>query len=738
MDFWSSVSKGNLTVLKTFLEKDSTLSSYKFGMTVLDYYLKHNHDYQTIQYLIEKRIPLTTFKIHFFLYFHSLQIFDLLFDSEKPTKENLNSLLVFQCKNQASIKAIEYVLKRGADPKTINKFLLIHLIKNQRDDLMDKIKLLINYGVDVNQTNEGEKALNFAISKNFYDIAKLLLDSGTILTIENISSIFNNLKNLSFKLEFIKLLCEKISDINSVDQGNSLLHTILKSESKNIEEIKIVLESGINPNLQNEGLTAIHLVSSEFNEDLFRLLINFGAEISIKNKNQETPIDILLSSSKFTQIFDILEKFNYKFDLNQKPPLIFRCFDFNKGILIEIIEKLVNFGADINEVHDKKCILNFFQIFNANTSILRKLFELGLDYEKMKGKTSFTLFPFNYEVNISSNKKTKLENLELLLEKKFPLYDSNSNENVQESIIEFVFNCQKPKEALELILNYGANPNLYYKKETIFSKIFQRVSKKAELFKVLIDYGIDIEAQKAKTNMKNRSSKYIQLIDKYGNIMQEFSELFSKGDLTDFNIPVEDGTIKAHKLIIEMRIGKENMTKFLENCQQKKQKEIYLLINFIYSGFVNELKYSQVEKLCEEFGIDFIKKKGRKGLIEDLEKLNANEESKDFTIKFDEKHEFKLHKLVLIARTDLFRNMFLSVNDSSNSVQNYSSFSFNCLNLFFKYLYSDSLTLNVSLFLLRELKNTPIYFQLNSNSSLDLKILEIQYYLRSKLEKKQI
>ncbi|KAJ5078556.1 ankyrin repeat domain-containing protein [Anaeramoeba ignava] len=742
MDFWNEVHKGNFSNLKLFIEENPSYCQLKNGLSILDHAFRCNQSYEMISYLIEKGARLTIFDIPFTSLNFEQKIIDLIFNSHKFGIDELNLILISQFKNEKTpIKLIEIILKKGANPNIENKTTpLFYLLNNQKyegdnnkEERLNKLQLLIKYGVDVNKTNPGLRPLNFVLSSNLgYEFVELLSKSGANWEKEDFDIIPSR---FLYSIEYVKLFCEKIPDINYVNENETILHKVLRNyPGPNKEIVIILLEAGANPNLQNKGFTGLHIiVSSYYNEDIFRLLLKYGADISIKNNKGETPLDLIASgssySSNFSERFHILEEFGYKFDFNEKPPYIFRCFRYNshQPKSFEVIKKLVALGADINEVHDGNCILNLFNPYSVDISDLKTLFDLGFDYKKLKGKISDN--PIAVRYGYSSRNQVSLEKFKLLVEKGFPIeFDSH-----KPIIFEFL-SFANPKEALETILDCGLNPNIHnYNNQGIFSWIYDKIKNRADFFKILIDGGIDIESQKKDSSFKKMEAKYIDLIEKYGSIMEDFNELFKRKEFCDFNIAVEDGTIQTHKLILEMRIGKEKITKFLEKCETKNQEEIKPLVQFIYSGLANGNEYEKIVNLCEEFEIDFNKKKGKKGIIEDLKKLYEDEESKDFTFKFDEKNQFKVHKLILITRSELFRNMFLSVNDSSNCVQNYSSFSLKSLQIFFEYLYTDQISFQPSLFLMRELKTIPIYFQLNPKSYLSLQIEEIRYYLRSKL-----
>ncbi|KAJ5075931.1 hypothetical protein M0811_06793 [Anaeramoeba ignava] len=80
------------------------------------------------------------------------------------------------------------------------------------------------------------------------------------------------------------------------------------------------------------------------------------------------------------------------------------------------------------------------------------------------------------------------------------------------------------------------------------------------------------------------------------------------------------------------------------------------------------------------FGSNWIEtKKGRKGILKDLSKLYKKNETKDFTIIVEDEKEIKVHKLILLLRSELFKGMISKVG-KSHQVYDYSGKSFETIN----------------------------------------------------------
>ncbi len=159
---------------------------------------------------------------------------------------------------------------------------------------------------------------------------------------------------------------------------------------------------------------------------------------------------------------------------------------------------------------------------------------------------------------------------------------------------------------------------------------------------------------------------------------------------------------------------------------------------------VDPKEQASISEICRHFGIgdkELYLKNGPAGLRNDMEKLYGNEQSKDFTILSGDRR-IPVDKMVLSARTTLFKNMFLKVKDSSNQVKDYSGLSFEALNIFVKYLYTDRIDeTNLTMGIIAELKNSYEFFLAERNESdtknpfsFINKLTEVEERLKSRLQ----
>ncbi|KAJ5074277.1 leucine-zipper-like transcriptional regulator 1 [Anaeramoeba ignava] len=173
-----------------------------------------------------------------------------------------------------------------------------------------------------------------------------------------------------------------------------------------------------------------------------------------------------------------------------------------------------------------------------------------------------------------------------------------------------------------------------------------------------------------------------------------------------------------------MRIGKENVSKIIELLKTRSQELIRAFLMFIYSERMSEEYEKQIGEILEETKIS-TKEKQMSSLREDLRKYYNDKESTDFTI-ISEGNRIKVHKSILMARSKLYYGMFVSVNDSSGQVNDYSGKSFKTIESLVKFLYFDDFDSDLPNSVLNELIDCVDYFQLNKYSIYALKLEEFR------------
>ncbi|KAJ3444830.1 claret isoform a [Anaeramoeba flamelloides] len=223
----------------------------------------------------------------------------------------------------------------------------------------------------------------------------------------------------------------------------------------------------------------------------------------------------------------------------------------------------------------------------------------------------------------------------------------------------------------------------------------------------------------------------------------EFYDLFKSGEFSDGEI----SSIPIHKTILEHRVGKkfEEIKQILE---KQKPSNVKTFLEWIYSG---KMKNHQILKtISESLQIKDIEKKQ---FLEDLKSMYEDNESKDFIIVVPEEDEenqsdeelddemkeeggeIPVHKIVLLARSGLFREMFKNTNEKSktiNHVKDYSKKSIESLEILIKYFYTNKIEVTADddpQLIFEELEDAADYYQIGSNLNFlsELKKLRFQF-----------
>ncbi|KAJ5071633.1 ankyrin repeat [Anaeramoeba ignava] len=451
-----------------------------------------------------------------------------------------------------------------------------------------------------------------------------------------------------------------------------------------------------------------------------------------------------------------------------KNPLHFACQN-QKQNSFEIIKYLISKKADVNAQTNKgeETPLHFAIQFQKNKEnsfqIIKYLIENGADVNvKNKRKETPLHFAIQYQ---SQNKENSFEIIKYLIDKGS---DVNAKNITNKTPLYLLFQY-KNENAFEII-KYCVEkyPNLNFENET--RKLLVPVCKfqnqnSIKIVKYLIEKGFDINAKigfyetPLYLALQNRNLKLIQLLmmnDVNIYDLSQFEIIQGVHEIFKFNQMILSN-FKFIKQFLLLRFDNDEtiLQKFIDICSQKSKEYVQIALNFLYTGFTNfddlmnifhiitdlqeKFKKNKPNKKNDKvfwhryYKLELVQnwieiKKGRKGIIKDLSKLYKENETKDFKIIFDNEKEIKVHKLILIIRSELFKGMFqLNVEDKSNQVHDYSGKSFQTIYQLIHFIYHDKFSKNIKKekeIILEEYFDLKDYYQLNQNSIIDLFLKE--------------
>ncbi|KAJ3443026.1 ras di-ras and rheb family members of small gtpase superfamily [Anaeramoeba flamelloides] len=205
---------------------------------------------------------------------------------------------------------------------------------------------------------------------------------------------------------------------------------------------------------------------------------------------------------------------------------------------------------------------------------------------------------------------------------------------------------------------------------------------------------------------------------KHSDIVEDFKMLFLRQELTDCSFATKSGKkVKAHRLILESRLSPCTLHEIGELLLRVSHYNAVHFLKWVYTGYVHAPKVPIITSMCQKLSLEFKDLSGVSSILKNLRNLYSKNSSKDFTIIVDKKR-IKVHKLILVARSELFRGFFLSMDKTTKSVKDYSRNSIDTMKSLIKFFYTNTWNLKNKKNFIQEIENSIEYFQLNINSSL--------------------
>ena len=423
-------------------------------------------------------------------------------------------------------KYIEAVFYKKYDEKDNKK---IHEIFNRFIE-GDKTKIVyeqiihstINDSFDPNYLPEGETntiLMSTIKSKlDMYNISRvvsLLLEKGANVNTQNengYTALMLACDNENIDLDIIEMLLEKGADLNIRDsKGRTALMLACTTGYSSL--VEILLKRGSNVNITNSsGSTALMFACLKDGKDrnkIIKMLLNKDADVNIINRNGDTALNLLYGENENMVdeniIIDILDKIDQNLmcvdkldniekkiiDLRNRKtglsPLIFECSNKKEEGRLNIINKLLEKGADVEIKSSDNETLLFFPLRNPNPelnqhNIIEILLGKGLDinHKNKNGETILMiasaygfknvvemLLKYEADVNLKNqddntalnvaSAQGNTEIVPMLLKRKLDDIDNMSKTN---TFFPLYFTCWMGYvEIVKMLLENGANPN---------------------------------------------------------------------------------------------------------------------------------------------------------------------------------------------------------------------------------------------------------------------------------------
>ena len=383
---------------------------------------------------------------------------------------------------------VKLLIEKGADVNAKNILHTTPLFFAADNDNLEMVKLLVENGADVNIRNydDGNPALFIAALKGNWEMFQYLVENGADILIENgdgCSALHAAAEGGN--LDIVKWLIKKGLDVKEqCDYDRSCLYHAAKSG--NIEMIKWFIDKGLDIKTKDFGeRTVLHCAAEGGSVEAVQWLVEQGLDIN----------DVILLLNRPTRLIGgnfLIDSDNNEFDLlsiaaragNLKLVqwLVEQGMDpvGNNNVLraavkgghIEIVEWLVNQGAKVNR--DKNLL--FYATLNGNLKLVQYLVKQGADIKKSEDVLQGAAYSGNMEL------------IQWLIEHGA---DDNSNEN--SSILAYAIDSHDVNVLRFFVEDKKINVNTSISSARYYSPLEYAVNTNDfEMVKYLVEHGASI------------------------------------------------------------------------------------------------------------------------------------------------------------------------------------------------------------------------------------------------------
>ncbi|KAN0137681.1 Ankyrin repeat-containing domain protein [Lactarius tabidus] len=202
--------------------------------------------------------------------------------------------------SEGHLEVARIILELGADVNSQNDEGLTPLQRasqvQQEGKKLDIMRLLLDYGANVNIHDNGNTVLHFAVSDGLLEVARMLLEHNAEVDSQNSHGSTPLL--LASELgspDLVQLFLDHNADVHVCDAyGDTLLHCAAIAGRLEISRLLLKLDVEVNSR-NNEGSTPLHLASAGYeagNPDIVRLFLEHGADAQARNLSGKTASEV--------------------------------------------------------------------------------------------------------------------------------------------------------------------------------------------------------------------------------------------------------------------------------------------------------------------------------------------------------------------------------------------------------------------------------------------------------------
>ena len=280
-------------------------------------------------------------------------------------------------------------------------------------------------------------------------------------------------------------------------------------------------------------------------------------------------------------------------------------------------------------------------------------------------------------------------------------------------------------EIVKLLLDNGANLDIQSIRRNT-ALILAAIRGNIEIIKSLIGRGADIDIR----NNQNKTATDIArekgmigenetLVSWYLNnypYSNPFLRLFESRELTDIGLPYG---LRAHTTILRARIPNFTVDSLRKALEDSTEEQSVQFLRWIYIGLTENEE--NVKEVCNRLAMNFDNGNSIPAFRRDMQTLyNSRDITGDFTIVVKENNNgvlsetiVRVHKVIMAARSGLYKGMFTNIQDVSNRVTDRSELSLPAVDALIEFIYTGQIT-NLTEEIANELleERAALFFQL--------------------------
>ena len=418
-------------------------------------------------------------------------------DVNATSKHNKTALMIAY--HNGNIDNIIVLLNAGANTDLCDDDgdTLLHYAASG-DCSKEILQIVIDHGSDVNATNKkNETTLMKACKKGNIDAMSVLLNAGAdphIADDYGCTLLHHAVTNACSK-EVLATIIDQGVDVNATTKNNGTA-LMIAYHKRNIDIINVLLNAGANTDISvdDDGHTLLHYAATgDCSKEILQTIINHGADVNATSKNSQT---VLMLACKMCNEAAINVLLNARADPTIRDNDGDTCLHVavDKGCTKEVIEEIINHGADVNATNK----MNFTPLLKAcckgNKDVINALLNAGANPDI---SDNYDLTGLHYAAYLDCNKEV----LQAIIDHGADVNATNKNNHTA-----LMFACNNSNEdAINMLLNAGTDPTIgdINGDTCLHAAVGQNCTK--EVIEEIINHGADVNA----TNKNNRTALMI-------------------------------------------------------------------------------------------------------------------------------------------------------------------------------------------------------------------------------------